>query len=40
MGRDDTLFARDAGTVEFTIGRRGRVVNVVPDNGAQQQPAA
>ncbi len=31
MGKDDTLFARAAGTVEFTRGRRGRVVNVVPD---------
>ena len=37
MGRDDTLYARAAGTVEFTTGRRGRVVSVVPDgngNGA------
>jgi large subunit ribosomal protein L27 len=31
MGRDDTLYARAAGTVEFTTGRRGRVVSVVPD---------
>ena len=30
MGKDDTLFARAAGTVEFKTGRRGRVVNVVP----------
>ena len=30
MGKDDTLFARSAGTVEFTTGRRGRVVNIVP----------
>jgi large subunit ribosomal protein L27 len=30
MGRDHTLFATAAGTVEFTTGRRGRVVNVVP----------
>ena len=29
MGRDHTLFAKSAGTVEFTRGRRGRVVNVV-----------
>jgi large subunit ribosomal protein L27 len=34
MGKDDTLFARAAGTVEFTTGRRGRVVNVVPDAAA------
>ncbi len=31
MGRDHTLFAKAAGTVEFTRGRRGRVVNVVTD---------
>ena len=31
LGKDDTLFARSAGVVEFTRGRRGRVVNVVPD---------
>jgi large subunit ribosomal protein L27 len=30
IGKDDTLFAKDAGTVEFTRGRKGRVVNVVP----------
>ena len=35
MGKDDTLFARAAGTVEFTTGRRGRVVNIVPDDAAQ-----
>ena len=39
MGRDDTLFARAAGIVEFTRGRRGRVVNVVPADGASA-PAA
>ena len=30
MGRDDTLYARAAGTVLFTEGRRGRVVSVAP----------
>jgi large subunit ribosomal protein L27 len=30
IGKDDTLFARSAGTVEFATGRRGRVVSVVP----------
>ncbi len=30
IGKDDTLFARAAGVVQFTEGRRGRVVNVVP----------
>jgi large subunit ribosomal protein L27 len=34
LGKDDTLFARAAGTVEFTSGRRGRVVNNVPDDAA------
>ena len=34
MGKDDTLFAHAAGTVEFTTGRRGRVVNIVPDDAA------
>jgi large subunit ribosomal protein L27 len=32
IGKDDTLYARAAGTVQFTTGRRGRVVNVVPDS--------
>jgi large subunit ribosomal protein L27 len=31
MGKDDTLYARSAGTVVFTTGRRGRVVSVVGD---------
>ena len=30
IGKDDTLFARAAGVVEFKTGRRGRVVNVLP----------
>ena len=30
IGKDDTLFARAAGTVEFTRGRRGRVISVLP----------
>jgi large subunit ribosomal protein L27 len=34
IGKDDTLFATAAGIVEFTTGRRGRVVNVVPDGDA------
>jgi len=34
IGKDDTLFAKAAGTLEFTTGRRGRVVNVVPDGDA------
>jgi large subunit ribosomal protein L27 len=30
IGKDDTLYARAAGTVQFTSGRRGRVVSVLP----------
>ena len=37
MGRDDTLYARAAGTVQFNVGRRGRVVSVAPGGDA---PAA
>ena len=29
IGKDDTLYARAAGTLQFTTGRRGRVVNVL-----------
>jgi large subunit ribosomal protein L27 len=31
LGRDHTIFATRAGTVEFTAGRRGRVVSVVDE---------
>ncbi|HEY1689099.1 MAG TPA: 50S ribosomal protein L27 [Solirubrobacteraceae bacterium] len=31
IGKDDTLFAGRPGTVQFTTGRRGRVVNVIPE---------
>ena len=31
IGKDDTLFARAAGTVRFSTGRAGRTVSVVPD---------
>jgi large subunit ribosomal protein L27 len=30
IGKDDTIFARAAGTVEFTRGRRGRVISIAP----------
>ena len=30
LGKDDTLFARAAGVVDFKTGRRGRVVSVLP----------
>jgi len=29
LGRDDTIFAKDAGTVEFKTGRHGRLISVV-----------
>jgi large subunit ribosomal protein L27 len=34
MGKDDTLYARSAGTVQFGVGRKGRVVSVAPDAAA------
>ena len=30
IGKDDTIYARRAGLVDFKTGRRGRVVSVVP----------
>jgi len=33
IGKDDTLFAKAAGTLEFTTRRNKRVVNVIPDAG-------
>jgi large subunit ribosomal protein L27 len=30
IGKDDSLYARAAGIVSFTTGRRGRVVSVLP----------
>ena len=30
IGRDDTIYAKQAGTVEFKSGRRGRVISVAP----------
>jgi large subunit ribosomal protein L27 len=29
LGKDDTIFAKRAGMVEFTSGRRGRVISVI-----------
>jgi large subunit ribosomal protein L27 len=34
MGKDDTLYARAAGVVDFKTGRRGRVVSILPDGDA------
>ena len=33
IGKDDTLYARAAGTVRFSAGRAGRTVSVVPAGG-------
>jgi large subunit ribosomal protein L27 len=30
IGRDDTIYARSAGIVQFHTGRRGRVISVAP----------
>ena len=30
IGKDDTIYAEAAGTVQFTRGRRGRVISVLP----------
>jgi large subunit ribosomal protein L27 len=30
IGKDDTIFAARAGTIEFRTGRRGRMITVVP----------
>jgi len=30
IGKDDTIFAKSAGTVQFTKGWRGRVISVEP----------
>jgi len=40
MGRDDTLFAKAPGIVQFTTGRRGRVVSVLPADAAGLTTAA
>jgi large subunit ribosomal protein L27 len=34
IGKDDTLYAKAAGTLEFKTGRRGRVVSVLPADDA------
>jgi large subunit ribosomal protein L27 len=30
IGKDDTIFAKRAGIVEFKTGRRGRVISIAP----------
>ena len=34
IGRDDTIYARTAGVVQFRTGRRGRVISVAPADDA------
>ena len=40
IGKDDTLFARSAGTIVFTRGRAGRVVSVVADGSEAGESAS
>jgi len=41
IGKDDTIFAKQAGTVEFRTGRRGRVISVLPGTGSEaSRPSA
>jgi large subunit ribosomal protein L27 len=42
IGKDDTIFARSAGTVQFNRGRRGRVITIVPSDvvSAPARPSA
>jgi large subunit ribosomal protein L27 len=32
IGKDDTIFAKSAGVVEFKTGRRGRMISIAPDS--------
>jgi large subunit ribosomal protein L27 len=34
IGKDDTLFAKSAGTVDFKTGRKGRIVSIQPADQA------
>ena len=36
IGKDDTIFAKSAGKVAFTVGRRGRVISVTPAETAAE----
>ena len=31
IGKDDTIFAKRPGTVDFKTGRRGRMISVLPE---------
>ena len=39
IGKDDTIFAKAAGVVEFKRGRRGRVISVAPADAAPADAA-
>jgi large subunit ribosomal protein L27 len=32
IGKDDTIFAKAVGKVQFKTGRRGRVISIAPDS--------
>jgi large subunit ribosomal protein L27 len=34
IGKDDTIFAKSAGVVQFSRGRKGRVISVAPPDDA------
>src|ERR1700744_1272874 len=38
IGKDDTIYARSAGTVQFTTGRRGRVISISPADSSAEKP--
>ena len=40
IGKDDTIFARSPGTVQFTRGRRGRMISVVAAEAPSKRPPA
>ncbi len=35
IGKDDTIYARSPGTVQFTTGRRGRMISIAPADAAE-----
>jgi large subunit ribosomal protein L27 len=40
IGKDDTIYAKSAGTVQFARGRRGRVISVEPAASASASAPA
>ncbi|MDQ6807027.1 MAG: 50S ribosomal protein L27 [Actinomycetota bacterium] len=39
IGKDDTIFAKSPGTVQFTTGRRGRVISVAAESAGADSVA-